>query len=137
MFDLGWSELLVIGVIALIVIGPKDLPKALKSVGVWMRKARQISGEFRSTINEMVREAELDEVRQQVAKATKFDIEREFQKTVDPTGSLAEAVKPPELTDASRPPEQPPAAAAPPTEKPEAEPPEPAAVEPPKAAHGG
>lgn len=97
MFDIGWSELLVIGVVALIVIGPKDLPKALKTAGMLLRKARQISGEFRASLDEMVREAELEEVRAQVKKATEIDIEKEFEKTVDPTGSLAEALRPPEL----------------------------------------
>jgi sec-independent protein translocase protein TatB len=103
MFDIGWSELLVIGVVALVVIGPKDLPKALKMVGFWVRKARQVSGEFRASIDQMVREAELEEVRQQVKKATELDIEKEFKDTVDPTGSLAEAIKPPELPDLNAP----------------------------------
>jgi sec-independent protein translocase protein TatB len=103
MFDIGWSELLVIGVVALVVIGPKDLPKALKMVGIWVRKARQVSGEFRASIDQMVREAELDEVRQQVKKASEFDVEKEFKNTVDPTGSLAEAIKPPDLPDLTTP----------------------------------
>ena len=80
MFDIGWSELLVIGVVALIVIGPKDLPKALKTAGMLLRKARQISGEFRASLDEMVREAELEEVRAQVKKATEIDIEKEFER---------------------------------------------------------
>lgn len=97
MFDIGWSELLLIGVVALVVIGPKDLPKALKALGFWMRKARQISGEFRASLDQMVREAELDEVRQQVKQATEIDLDKEFTKTVDPTGSLAEALRPPDF----------------------------------------
>jgi sec-independent protein translocase protein TatB len=121
MFDIGWSELLVIGVVALVVIGPKDLPKALKMVGFWVRKARQVSGEFRASIDQMVREAELEEVRQQVKKATELDIEKEFKDTVDPTGSLAEAIKPPELPDLNAPaaPTKP-AEPTPPTEPPPA-----------------
>jgi sec-independent protein translocase protein TatB len=97
MFDIGWSELLLIGVVALVVIGPKDLPKALKTVGIWMRKARQISGEFRASLDQMVREAELEEVRDQVRKAAELDLDKEFAKTVDPTGALAESLRPPEL----------------------------------------
>src|SRR5690242_15675169 len=97
MFDIGWSELLLIGVVALVVIGPKDLPKALKAAGFWMRKARQISGEFRASLDQMIREAELDEVREQVKKATEIDLDKEFTKTVDPTGELAESLKPPEF----------------------------------------
>ena len=97
MFDIGWSELLLIGVVALVVIGPKDLPKALKAAGFWMRKARQISGEFRASLDQMIREAELDEVREQVKKATEIDLDKEFTKTVDPTGELAESLKPPDF----------------------------------------
>jgi sec-independent protein translocase protein TatB len=97
MFDIGWSELFVIGVVALVVIGPKDLPKALRTVGVWVRKARQISGEFRASVDQMMRESELDEVRQQIKKAADVDLEKEFKETVDPKGELAEALKAPEL----------------------------------------
>jgi sec-independent protein translocase protein TatB len=97
MFDIGWSELFVIGVVALIVIGPKDLPKALRTVGVWVRKARQISGEFRASVDQMMRESELDEVRQQIKKAADVDLEKELKETVDPKGELADALKAPEL----------------------------------------
>jgi sec-independent protein translocase protein TatB len=149
MFDIGWSELLVIGVVALVVIGPKDLPKALKTVGIWMRKARQISGEFRASLDQMVREAELDEVREQVKKAAEIDLDKEFAKTVDPTGSLAESLRPPDLdltaTAAPKAIEPPAAPASTPAENPPPEPqraetPAPEAAEPPpqpsKAASG-
>jgi sec-independent protein translocase protein TatB len=97
LFDLGWSEILLIGVVALVFIGPKDLPKAMRIAGYWMRKARTLSREFQSSIDQMIREAELDEVRQDLKKATEFDLDREFHNTIDPTGSLSEALKPPEL----------------------------------------
>ncbi len=99
LFDLGWSEILVIGTVALIFIGPKDLPKALRVAGYWVRKARTLSREFQSSIDQMIREAELDEVRQELKKATEFNLEREFQRAVDTTGSLAEALQPPALSD--------------------------------------
>lgn len=99
LFDIGWPELLLIGVVALVVIGPKDLPRALRVAGFWVRKARTLSREFQSSIDQMIREAELDEIRQDLKKATEFDIEKEFQNTVDPTGSLAESIKPPDLPD--------------------------------------
>ncbi len=99
LFDIGWPELLLIGVVALVVIGPKDLPKALRVAGFWVRKARTLSREFQSSIDQMIREAELDEIRQDLKKVTEFDIEKEFQNTVDPTGSLAESIKPPDLPD--------------------------------------
>src|SRR5215212_8329274 len=99
LFDIGWPELLLIGVVALVVIGPKDLPRALRVAGFWFRKARTLSREFQSSVEQMIREAELDEMRQQLKKATEFDIEKEFQKTVDPTGELAQAIKPPDIPD--------------------------------------
>jgi sec-independent protein translocase protein TatB len=98
-FDLGWSEMLVIGAVALVVIGPKELPNALRTAGYWVRKARGLSREFQGSFEQMIREAELDEVRKDLKKATEFDIESEFRKTVDPTGELAESVKLPSVPD--------------------------------------
>jgi sec-independent protein translocase protein TatB len=106
-FDLGMSELLLIGVVALVFIGPKDLPKALRVAGFWVRKARTLSREFQSSVEQMIREAELDEMRQELKKATEIDLEKQFRETIDPTGSLAESLKPPELpkfSDADLPP---------------------------------
>src|SRR5215813_3813890 len=108
LLDFGWSELMLIGVVALVVIGPKDLPKALRVAGFWVRKARTLSREFQSSIEQMVREAELDEMRQELKKATEIDLEKEFHQAVDPTGSLAESLKPPELPNFSESPKLPP-----------------------------
>src|SRR5208282_3232566 len=99
LFDIGWPELMLIGVIALVVIGPKDLPRALRVAGFWVRKARTLSREFQSSIDQMIREAELDEVREDLKKAAEFDLEKEIRSTVDPTGELAQSIKPPELPD--------------------------------------
>lgn len=99
LFDIGWPELLLIGVVALVVIGPKDLPNALRIAGFWFRKARGLSREFQSSVEQMIREAELDEIRKDLKKATEFDIEKEFQNTVDPTGELAQSIKPPDIPD--------------------------------------
>jgi sec-independent protein translocase protein TatB len=97
LFDLSMTELMLIGVVALVVIGPKDLPKALKVAGFWVRKARTLSREFQSSVEQMIREAELHEMQQELKKASEFDIDKEFRNTIDPTGSLAESLKPPEL----------------------------------------
>jgi sec-independent protein translocase protein TatB len=99
LFDIGWPELLLIGVVALVVIGPKDLPRALRVAGYWVRKARTLSREFQTSVEQMIREAELDEMRQDLKKATEFDLEKEFNKTIDPDGSLAESIRPPDIPD--------------------------------------
>jgi len=101
LFDLGWSEILLIGTVALVFIGPKDLPKAMRVAGYWVRKARTLSREFQSSIDQMIREAELDEMRQDLKKAAEFDLDKEFHNTIDPTGSLRESLKPPELPNFS------------------------------------
>jgi sec-independent protein translocase protein TatB len=108
LFDLSMTELMLIGVVALVVIGPKDLPKALRVAGYWIGKARTLSREFHSSVEQMIREAELDEVRQELKKATEIDLDKEFRQTIDPTGSLAESLKPPELPSPFEP-EAPPA----------------------------
>ncbi|MBP7066061.1 Sec-independent protein translocase protein TatB [Ferrovibrio sp.] len=88
MFDIAWSELGIIAVVALVVIGPKDLPKVLRSVGQWVAKARSMAREFQSGIDDMVRESELDELRKVAKSVTDFSVENEIKKTVDPDGSL-------------------------------------------------
>ena len=88
-FDIGWTEFMVIGVVALIVIGPKDLPAALRVAGYWVRKARTLSREFHSSVEQMMREVELHEVQKELKKATELNIETEFQKIVDPVNDPA------------------------------------------------
>lgn len=62
MFDIGASELLLVVIVAIVVIGPKDLPLALRTAGRWIGKVRRVSGHFRSGIETMIREAELEEM---------------------------------------------------------------------------
>jgi sec-independent protein translocase protein TatB len=66
MFDMSWGEVMVIGAVALIVIGPKDLPKALRTLGNMTAKVRRMAAEFQNQFNDAMREAELDEIRKQV-----------------------------------------------------------------------
>jgi len=68
MFDIGWSELVVIGVVALIFIGPKELPSVLRNIGQVMTKLRRMASEFQGQFQEALREAELDELRKQAEK---------------------------------------------------------------------
>lgn len=62
MFDIGASELLMVVIVAVVVIGPKDMPMAMRTAGRWIGKMRKISGHFRSGIDAMVREAELEDM---------------------------------------------------------------------------
>ena len=90
MFDIGWSELLVIGVVALIAIGPKELPGVLRAVGHWMGKIRRMASEFQGQFQEAMREAELADVKKQfddmtsvTGDLTKFDPLADVQKDVE------------------------------------------------------
>jgi len=65
MLDIGWDEMLFTAAVALVVIGPKDLPGALRTAGRWVAKMRRVSGHFRSGIENMIREAELEDMEKQ------------------------------------------------------------------------
>src|SRR6266850_2434357 len=70
MFDVGWSELLVIGVVALIAIGPKELPGVLRAVGQWTTKIRRMASEFQDQFREAMREAEMADLKKDIDEAT-------------------------------------------------------------------
>lgn len=68
MFDIGWSELLLIGIVALVVIGPKDLPKVLRGLGAMMSKVRAMASEFQGQFQDAMREAELADLKKEAEK---------------------------------------------------------------------
>jgi sec-independent protein translocase protein TatB len=70
MFDIGWGELLLIGIVALIAIGPKELPGALRTLGQWMAKLRRMASEFQNQFHEAMREAEMADLKKQVDDLT-------------------------------------------------------------------
>src|ERR1700687_512820 len=70
MFDVGWSELLLIGVVALIAIGPKELPGALRALGQWTGKIRRMASEFQDQFREAMREAEMADIKKDIDEAT-------------------------------------------------------------------
>ncbi|MTI45673.1 sec-independent protein translocase protein TatB [Roseibium hamelinense] len=87
MFDIGWPELLVIACIAIIVVGPKDLPRMLRSLGQTLGKVRRMSREFQSTFNEALREAEqqadIADMKEQVEKAGNLNPLGDLTKSIE------------------------------------------------------
>jgi sec-independent protein translocase protein TatB len=88
MFDIGWQELFIVAVIGVIIIGPKDLPRALRTVAKWVRKARALAREFQGGLDDMVREAELDDLKKNMESTANLDITKEIENTIDPTGDI-------------------------------------------------
>jgi sec-independent protein translocase protein TatB len=66
MFDLSWTHILIVLVVALLVVGPKDLPRMMHTVGKWVGKARSMADQFRKSFDDMTKEAELDELRKEI-----------------------------------------------------------------------
>jgi sec-independent protein translocase protein TatB len=112
MFDIGWSELLIVGVVALIVIGPKELPGVLRAIGHWMTKIRRMASEFQGQFQEAMREAEMadlkkevDDMASQAQSYADFDptesIRNQIEGAVTPPESGSQATPAPEMTDAA------------------------------------
>jgi sec-independent protein translocase protein TatB len=108
MFDIGWSELVVIAVVALIAIGPKELPGVLRMVGQWMGKARKMAAEFQGQFQEAMREAEMadlkksfDEVKEAASSFTGGNLMTSLQRDVDKALDLEGVEKPAETTEAA------------------------------------
>lgn len=90
MFDVAPTELLLVALIALVVIGPKDLPRALRFLGKWVGKARGMARHFRSGFDTMMREAELDDLEKKWREQNE-DIMRQFPRIDDPVTTAAPA----------------------------------------------
>jgi sec-independent protein translocase protein TatB len=118
MFDIGWSELLLIGVVALLVIGPKELPGALRTLGLWMGKIRRMAGEFQGQFQEAMREAEIDQLKKDMddvaSKAQGYaqfdpldDVRKDIEKSVGDLPSLDQSATSPEVATAPPAPDTP------------------------------
>jgi sec-independent protein translocase protein TatB len=139
MFDLSWSHIAILVVVALLVLGPKELPNAIRTGAQLLRTGRKLAGEFRSGVDELIREAELEETRRSIQEAVEGGMEKTIAEHVDPTGEIKGAISSNPLTEAEAeeraggPVEQapPPASLEPPAEPaPAASLPEPGAAEP-------
>ncbi|MDH3661423.1 MAG: Sec-independent protein translocase protein TatB [Alphaproteobacteria bacterium] len=91
MFDIGWSEMAIIMLLALIIIGPKDLPRVARTIGQWVRKGRMLAREFQTSLEDMAKEAELDDVKKEIEKVGKTDLSKSIENTIDPKGDLKKA----------------------------------------------
>jgi sec-independent protein translocase protein TatB len=98
MFDFAWSELALIGVVALVLIGPKDLPVAIKAVTAMVKKARRMAAEFQTHVDDMVKDADLTEVRDQFRQIRSLDIRGTIARAVDKDGTIRDALKDPMRT---------------------------------------
>ena len=89
MFDIGMPEMLVIAVVTLLVVGPKDLPKVIRVVAGGLGKIRRMVGEFKTGVEEFVRESELSELREAVDKTrAAMDVEGQIKRSIDSDGTL-------------------------------------------------
>jgi sec-independent protein translocase protein TatB len=107
MFDIGWSELVVIAVVALVAIGPKELPGVLRTVGQWMGKARKMASEFQGQFREAMREAEMadlkksfDEVKEAATGFTSGHLMTSLEKDVGNALRIEDVDKPAASIDA-------------------------------------
>jgi sec-independent protein translocase protein TatB len=101
MFDLGWSEMAVILAVALVVIGPKDLPRVAREIGRWSAKARSMAREFQRSLDDMAREAELQDIKAELEKASRTNIGKSIGDMVDPQGELKQALNAPVVPPSS------------------------------------
>jgi sec-independent protein translocase protein TatB len=87
MFDLSWSHILIFLVVALVVVGPKDMPRLLRMAGQWMGRARAMANEFKQSFDEMARQSELDELRAEIDNLRRerplSELEAEMDKPIE------------------------------------------------------
>ncbi len=91
MFDIGWTEITIILIVAIIVIGPKELPGVLRTVGQWVGKAKSMTNEFRGHIDEMIQDTELSEVKQQIDSVGSLNANTVLENAIDADGDIKDA----------------------------------------------
>ena len=91
MFDFAWSEIALIGVVALIAIGPKDMPVAIKAISDTIKKLRRMAGEFQGHVDEMIRDADLGDVKSSINDLRSLNLKSTVRRAIDPDNTLAGA----------------------------------------------
>ena len=92
MLDFGWTELLMIGVVAVVIIGPKDLPKAMSGLADWVRKLRGLARDFQGQVDDMVKGTELEDVKKAAQGLNRYNVKRQISNVVDPKGQMRKAL---------------------------------------------
>ncbi len=93
MLDIGWQELFIVAVVAIVVIGPKELPRAVKAMAQALRKARSMAREFQDGFDDILREAELDDLKKELSGASPSSLTERIEHSNDPTGEIKDAVR--------------------------------------------
>ena len=93
MFDIGWQELFLIAVATILVVGPRELPRVLRTVVAALRKVRGLANDFQRGMDELAREADLDDIRKDLEKSADLDLESKLKDEIDPTGEITNSMR--------------------------------------------
>ncbi|MGK9054415.1 Sec-independent protein translocase protein TatB [Neorhizobium petrolearium] len=93
MFDIGWTELLVIAIVLIVVVGPKDLPPMLRAFGKMTANLRKMAGDFRTQFDEALRESELDDVRKTISDAQRLNPTNALRDAINPLRQMGQEIK--------------------------------------------
>ncbi|OUS11376.1 twin arginine-targeting protein translocase TatB [Rhodospirillales bacterium 47_12_T64] len=89
MFDIGWSEMMVVAVLTLLIMGPKELPNTLRSVSKWVKKAKGLAREFQSGVDDVIRESDLQDARKALEGSNSESIRKTIEEVIDPSKTLS------------------------------------------------
>ena len=93
MFDIGWQELFLIAVATILVVGPRELPRVLRTVVAALRKVRGLANDFQRGMDELAREADLDDIRKDLENSANQDLESELKDEIDPNGEITNSMR--------------------------------------------
>ena len=91
MLDIGWTEMMMIAVVVIIVVGPKDLPQVLRTFGRWVAKMRGMAQEFHRSLDDLAREADLEDLKKTAEAAARIDVPGTIENVMDPSGTASGA----------------------------------------------
>ncbi|MDX1737422.1 MAG: Sec-independent protein translocase protein TatB [Alphaproteobacteria bacterium] len=92
MFDIGWPEMMVIGILTIIVVGPKELPRVMRTIMGLIRKIRMMAGDFQNSMEDIAREADLADIKKEIEKTQSQSISKRMEELVDSDGAVKAAM---------------------------------------------